>query len=81
MTYRIQLYEPGVLRVPYVCRSDADNSVLIADRDDNRLQVMRADGQWSVVELGERIDNPRAALWWNHEFFVAELYGQIKKCS
>ena len=29
---------PGVLRRPYVCQSDADNSVLIADTYNNRLQ-------------------------------------------
>ena len=41
----------GELIGPHICNTDASAATLIADLGNNRLQVMSAKGQWSIVPL------------------------------
>ena len=45
------MYVPAVLARPRLCQVDAEGSVLVADPLNDRIQVMRADGTWNVLDL------------------------------
>ena len=64
------VYGPGVLCFPRLCQVDADGSALVADCFNDRLQVMRADGTWSVVELDQAVSLPVGAVWCNESLYV-----------
>ena len=64
-------YGPGVLDGPRLCHVDAEGSALVADTHNDRLQVMRADGTWSVVDLNTKFVQPTAAVWWDASLYVA----------
>ena len=65
------VYGPGVLYGPRLCQVDADRSALVADTHNDRLQLMRADGTWSVVDLDRNVVNPKGAVWCNASLYVA----------
>ena len=65
------VYGPGVLFGPRLCQVDDDGSALVADCHNDRFQVMRADGTWSVVGLDHIVDDPKAAVWCNMSLYVA----------
>ena len=41
----------GRLRKPFLCAVDSEESMLVADRGNDRLQVCDRSGQWSVLDL------------------------------
>ena len=61
---------PGVLRSPYLCQVDAEGSVLVADKANDRLQVMAADGTWSVVDLDQTVTHPMGAVWYKMSLYI-----------
>ena len=65
------VYGPGVLWNPCLCQVDDEGSVLVADCWNDRLQVMRADGTWSVVEIDQAVNRPNGAVWCNGSLYVA----------
>ena len=76
-----QQWGAGVLHGPRLCQVDAEGSVLVADSYNQRLQVMSADGTWSVVDLDDRtLSFPRTALWMNESLYVAN-YGTMARYS
>ena len=74
------VYCPGVLCGSRLCQVDVDGSALVADRNNDRLQVMRADGTWSVVDLDQPVSYPAGAVWCNASLYVAN-YEYISRFS
>ena len=74
------VYGPGVLSHPRLCQVDAEGSVLVADNFNRRLQVMRADGIWNVIDLDRVADRPKAAVLCNASLYVAN-YGKMIRFS
>ena len=54
--------EVGELDHPYLCMTGTGGAVLIADTDNDRLQVLNADRKWSVVSLQPDVWRPKSAL-------------------
>ena len=65
------VYRPGVLQWLWLCQVDDDGSALVADERNDRLQVMRADGTWSVVELDQAVSYQKGAVWCNGSLYAA----------
>ena len=63
--------EAGELSDPFLCMTGTDCAVLIADRDNNRLQVLGADRQWSVVSMQPPVRRPKSALLHRGRLLVA----------
>ena len=63
--------EVGELHAPYLCMTDADGAALIADMFKDRLQVVSARRQWSVVPLQPPVQWPRSALLHRGRLYVA----------
>ena len=61
----------GQLRAPYVTGQDDEGSVLIADHSSNRLQVMSARGEFSVLQLEPQVSRPVGAVLWNSALYVS----------
>ena len=61
---------PGVLFGPLLCQVDDEGSALMADWGNQRLQVMRADGAWSVVDLDQAVGGPQGAVWCSPSLYV-----------
>ena len=66
------VYGPGVLCGSQICQVDVDGSVLVTDRGNDRLQVMRADGTWSVLDLNQPVSRPTGAAWCNGSLYVVD---------
>ena len=64
-------YGPGVLHGPNLCQVDAEGSALVADKYNHRLQVMKADGTWNIVDLDHTEICPKAAVWCRGSLYVA----------
>ena len=62
------------LSTPFICATDAAGAVLIADCDNNRLQLLTANGQWSLVQLQPHAVNPSGACIMNDTLYVNEYY-------
>ena len=60
----------GQLYCPYISDDDDDGSVLIADRNNNRLQVMSEQGEVSVLQLQPPVSQPRSAVLFESHMFV-----------
>ena len=60
----------GQLRRPYISDDDDDGSVLIADKFNNRLQVMSEQGEFSVLQLQPPISRPCSAVLFNNQLYV-----------
>ena len=65
------VYRPAVLYRPRLCQLDADGSALVIDCNNDRLQVMSADGTWSVVKLDQAVSYPKGAVWCNGSLYAA----------
>ena len=63
--------DAGQLACPVISNDDDDGSVLIADRDNNRLQVMSEQGEFSVLQLQPSVSQPRSAVMWKNCLYVA----------
>ena len=68
------VYGPGVLYGPRLCLVDGEGSALVADLRNHRIQVMRADGTWSVVKLDQPVTYPEGAIWCNASLYVVGKY-------
>ena len=54
----------------YVSDADDTGSVLIADRWNNKLQVMSLRGTFRIVSLKPKVEQPRAAVLFNGDLYV-----------
>ena len=63
---------PGQLRCPFICATDAAGDVLIADHTNHRLQLLSANGQWSIVQLQPPVVRPCGACLMNETLYVNE---------
>ena len=63
--------EAGELSCPYLCMTGTGGAALIADKYNDRLQVLGADRQWSVVSLQPPVKGPRSALLHRGRLLVA----------
>ena len=57
----------------FICDDDNDGSVLIADRNNNRLQVMSEHGEFSVLQLQPQVSWPRSAVLFKNDLFVTSM--------
>ena len=75
--------DAGDLSYPYISDDDDDGSVLIADRDIDRLQVMSEHGEFSVLQLQPPVSRPRSAVLFNNQLFVTsrELFRPSNICQ
>ena len=62
--------DAGLLNYPLICADDDDGSVLIADHDNDRLQVMREQGEFSVLQLQPPVSLPCSAVLINNKLYV-----------
>ena len=69
----------GQLNYPYICTDDDDGSVLIADRGNDRLQVMSEQGEFSVLQLQPPVSQPRGAVLFNNQLYVAKFGRSLYK--
>ena len=52
----------------FICNDDDDGSVLITDND--KLQVMSEQGEFSVLQLQPPVSRPRSAVLFNNQLYV-----------
>ena len=72
----------GQLNYPYICDEDDAGNILIADKKNNRLQVMTPQGRFCVVNLTPRMEGPIAAAFYQGSVYVASNdSGVIRKYS
>ena len=64
-------HNAGGLSYPYISDDDDDDSVLIADQLNQRLQVMSEQGEFSVLQLKPPVSQPRSAVLFNNHLYVA----------
>ena len=69
--------EAGELDHPYLCMTGTGGAVLIADRGNDRLQVLGTDRQWSVVSLQPPVERPRSALLHRGRLLVASYWNTL----
>ena len=62
--------DAGQLNTPFICADDDDGSVLTADRDNNRLQVISEQGEFSVLQLQPPVSWPWSAVLINNKLYV-----------
>ena len=67
--------EAGQLYRPFINDSD-DGSVLIADCNNGRLQVMSEQGEFSVLQLEPPVSRPRSAVLFNNHVFATSFSEQ-----
>ena len=60
--------DAGQLNWPFI--SDDDGSVLIADRKNDRLQVMSEQGEFSVLQLQPPVSGRCSAVLFNNQLYV-----------
>ena len=71
---------PGRLSYPSLCQQDAAGSILVADHDNHRIQMMDATGKWSVlVQLGAQ-EFPRGAAQVGSKLYVVS-YGSTNQLT
>ena len=60
----------GELNEPELCAVDSEESMLVADRDNDRLQVCDVSGQWSVLDLQPPVKRPVRAAVIDNKLYV-----------
>ena len=65
---------PGEFNSPLICATDTAGDVLIADYSNDRLQLLKANGQWSIVQLQPPVKNPWGACFMNETLYVSKHY-------
>ena len=58
--------------MPLICATNAAGVVLIAYKGNNRLQLLSAIGQWSIVQLKPRVESPFGACLIGDTLYVNE---------
>ena len=61
--------ETGEFYHPKICRAESDGSILVADEDNDRLQVFH-DGEWHVLPLQPHPSDPRGVVVTPHALYV-----------
>ena len=64
---------PGELYWPRICDTEASGSLLIVDSWNDRLQVMSAYCQWSIMQLDPHVKKPQSACLVNDTLYVNHL--------
>ena len=67
--------DAGQFDHPYICADDDDGSVLIADWNNDRLQVMSEQGEFSVLQLQPPVSRPLGAVLFNNQLYVVSNPG------
>ena len=62
--------DAGQLYNPYILDDDDDGSVLIADRNNHRLQVMSEQWKFNVIQLQPPVSRPDGAVLINNKLYV-----------
>ena len=62
-------------RSPHIYSDDKEGNVLVADRENNRIIVVGADGDISKLEFRDEIPSPRAAVVFNNRLYVVSWEG------
>ena len=60
----------GELNNPRLCAVDSEESMLVADCDNDRLQVCDRHGQWSVLDLQPPVTEPVGAAVIDNKLYV-----------
>ena len=60
-----------MLNCPYLCMVDGDEGMLIADCNNERLQVRERSGQWSVLDLQPPVIRPNGAVVIDNRLYVS----------
>ena len=61
--------EAGEFSFPKLCSAESDGSMLVADWDNNRLQVFQ-EGEWRVLQLQPQPLRPEDAVVTQHALYV-----------
>ena len=69
--------DAGRLGSPIICDVDIEGSVLIADFDNNRLQVMSEQGEFRVLDLQPQVSQPESAVIFSGDLYVTSY----KECT
>ena len=69
---------PGELLEPRLCQLDFENSLLITDTGNGRLQVLNTEGDWSIATLEKVVTKPTCAYFIKRQLFVAQSEGGFK---
>ena len=62
--------DASLLNFPYVSAGDASVNLLIADRNNDRLQVMSEQGEFSVLQLQPPVSRPTSAVIFKNQLYV-----------
>ena len=68
---------PGQLSCPYICTTDDAGTAIIADSDNDRLQLLNANGQWNTVQLKPSVEGPMSACLMNDTLYVNECDNEM----
>ena len=73
------MYRAGILSGPRLCQVDAGGSALVADRFHPRLQLMRSDGKWTILDLtfGPEMGGIEYAIWCGETLYVVSTIGKV----
>ena len=67
----------GELFGPELCAVDSEESFLVADLGNDRLQVCEDSGQWSVLDLQPPVDRPLRAAVIDNKLYVSSRWGRF----
>ena len=56
---------------PYICQEDDYGAVLVADKFNDRMLVLTAEGHWRRVRLSDKLQIPEGAVWWKGRLYVS----------
>ena len=73
--------EAGQFNEPLICDVDRDGNVLIADRGNNRLQMMSEQGEFSVLEVQPEASRPSSAVMLDGYLYVTSVNSGGKICK
>ena len=63
--------QKGEFASPFSCMCDCDSNLLVADRLNNRLQLLRGK-QWSVLQLQPPPSWPSNAVYYGNALYVVQ---------
>ena len=69
---------PGELLSPRMCQMDLENSLLVTDGGNGRVQVLNSEGNWFIVTIEQNIKNPSCAWFLRKQLYVAQSEGEFK---
>ena len=62
----------GQFHEPRICQGAWDGSILVADRENQSLQVRTQNGEWGIVKLERRVTCPESALYFKKHLYVVQ---------